>query len=161
MTLSDTAITLHTQFSSSSTSWSRAYTLEAAPAARATIASLLAHAVGEAETRFVHAVIEEPDHATTPVQVSVFTDDTITVVTGTLSPSATVLPRTALRALKITSAPNVVNGNSRDPSTPLRAELDYGTLLDGPLTLGHRDQSLRNAVELAAFLPELRRDLSR
>lgn len=161
MDLTEIAIALHRQIASSSITWSQAYTLQAAPASRAAITSLLAHAIGVDDARFVHAVIEEPDHASTHVQVTVFTDEALAVVTGVLSPSAVVLPRTALKAIKITSSPNVVNGSGWDAAAPLRLELDYSPLLEGALILGHKDQTPRNATDLAGFLDELRRDLTR
>ncbi|KTR11063.1 hypothetical protein [Curtobacterium citreum] len=168
MNLTDSAIELHRKISSSSTNWSHAYTLQSAPTARAAITSTLAYAIGEEEPRFVHAVIDEPDHAETRVQVTIFTDTVVaivtarTVVTGDHETSAVVLPRSALRSIKILSAPDVINGGGWDSAPPLqlRLELDYGRQLDKPLALGHKDQAPRNATELADLLPALRSDLT-
>lgn len=170
MNLTDSAIELHRKISSSNTTWSHAYTLQSAPTARAAITSTLAYAIGDEEPRFVHAVIDEPDHAETRVQVAIFTDTVLavvtalTVVTGEHETSAVVLPRSALGSIKIVSAPDVINGAGGWDSTatlPLKLELNYGDQLSEPLVLGHKDQAPRNATELADFLPALRNDLTR
>ncbi|WP_159571650.1 hypothetical protein [Curtobacterium sp. 18060] len=159
MTTYEVAMKLTRELRSVNTAWDSADVFTARSVLKSSLASLLAHSVGESNVCFLHATISEVNTADALVRVIAFTDETLTIVFDDGAPSALVLPRRALRGITLHDAPNLL-GNDPGSHDALRLSLDYGDASgDAIITLGHALQTPRNITELQAFMPSLQSDL--
>lgn len=162
MTNYDTAVALNRQVSNSNTHWHHAEVFEHRPELRREIASLLAYTVQDAEPAFVHAAFSDTNAADAEVVVAVFTDQTLVLVEGTTTATATIVPRSALQAVRVDQVPDLI-GDSWPRGDALRVSLSYRPTFGSEVTveLGHTRQTPENARAMVDFLADLQGDLLR